>query len=70
VFSSAAAQNNLGVALSTLGERENGTARLDDAVTAFRDALEEWTREREPHWHAIAQRNLASCLVLLAQRRE
>ena len=41
-------QNNLGNALSMLGERESGTARLEEAVTAYRAALEEWTRERVP----------------------
>ena len=34
-------QNNLGNALSRLGERENGTARLQEAVAAYRDALKE-----------------------------
>ncbi len=42
----ATTQNNLGNALRTLGERESGTARLEEAVAAFRAALEEWTRER------------------------
>jgi hypothetical protein len=41
-------QMNLGVALWRLGERESGTARLEEAVTAYRAALEEWTRERVP----------------------
>ena len=41
-------QVNLGVALRTLGERESGTARLEEAVVAYRAALEEWTRERVP----------------------
>ena len=31
-----------------LGERESGTERLLEAVSAFRDALKEWTRERVP----------------------
>ena len=31
-----------------LGERESGTARLEEAVAAFRAALEEYTRERVP----------------------
>ena len=35
----AATQNNLGNALLRLGERESGTARLHDAVTAYREAL-------------------------------
>ena len=41
-------QNNLGNALSTLGERESGTARLEEAVAAYREALKEITRERVP----------------------
>ena len=35
---------NLGIALRALGERESGTARLEEAVAAYRAALEEWTR--------------------------
>ena len=31
-----------------LGERESGTARLDEAVNAFREALQELTRARAP----------------------
>ena len=34
-------QTNLGNALRTLGERENGPARLEQAVAAYRAALEE-----------------------------
>jgi hypothetical protein len=41
-------QNNLGLVLSTLGARENGTARLEEAVAAYRAALEEMTRMRVP----------------------
>ena len=36
------------IALSRLGERENGTARLEEAVAAYRAALKEQTRERVP----------------------
>ena len=39
-------QNNLGNALWRLGERESGTARLEEAVAAYREALKEITRER------------------------
>ena len=39
------ARNNLGTALMTLGDRESGTARLEEAVEAYRDALKEYTRE-------------------------
>ena len=35
----AGTQNNLGLALSTLGERESGTARLEEAIAAYRAAL-------------------------------
>jgi hypothetical protein len=38
-------QMNLGNALRSLGGRESGTARLEEAVAAFREALQEWTRE-------------------------
>ena len=44
----AGAQNNLGAALAALGERENGTARLEQAVAAYCEALKELTRERVP----------------------
>jgi tetratricopeptide (TPR) repeat protein len=42
------ALNDLGVALRTLGERESDTARLEEAVTAYRAALEVRTRKRAP----------------------
>jgi hypothetical protein len=38
--------NNLGNGLQTLGERESGTGRLEDAVAGYQAALEERTRER------------------------
>jgi hypothetical protein len=43
-----------------LGERETGTARLEEAVTACRSALEERTRERAPLDWAETQINLAN----------
>jgi tetratricopeptide (TPR) repeat protein len=46
-------QTNLGIALRTLGERESGTAKLEEAVAAYRDALKEFTRERAPLAWAI-----------------
>jgi hypothetical protein len=42
------AQNNRGNALTMLGVRESAMARLEDAVVAYRSALEERTRERGP----------------------
>ena len=55
-------QNNLGNALRRLGERESGTARLEEAVTAYRAALEEMTRERVPLDWAMTQNNLGNAL--------
>jgi hypothetical protein len=61
-------QAGLGLALVTLGARENGTARLEDAVTANRAALQELTRERSaPDW-ASAQTNLGRALAALGTR--
>jgi Tetratricopeptide repeat len=37
----AMAQNNLGTALWTLGQRERGTTHLEEAVAAYRLALQE-----------------------------
>ena len=58
----ATTQNNLGNALRMLGERESGTARLEEAVAAYRAALEEWTRERVPLDWAMTQNNLGNAL--------
>ncbi|HEY8006064.1 MAG TPA: hypothetical protein VIE66_04505 [Methylocella sp.] len=41
-------QSHLGAALELLGERESRVAQLDEAVTAYREALKEKTRERDP----------------------
>ena len=62
------ALNLLGRALQTLGTREAGTARLEEAVTAYREALEERTRNRVPRDWAGTQYNLAECLAALAER--
>ena len=44
------------------------TAHLDDAVTAFRDALKEYTRERVPLAWAAIQNNLGLALATLGER--
>ena len=64
----AAAQNNLGVALSAMGQRESGTARLEEAVAAIRAALQERTRERVPLDWAMTQTNLGAALSMLGER--
>jgi hypothetical protein len=56
----ALAQTNCGNALATLGERESGTARLEEAVSAYRAALEEWKRDREPLDWAQTQNDLGA----------
>ena len=65
----ATTQNNLGNALRTLGERESGTARLEEAVAAYRAALEECTRERVPLDWATTQNNLGNALATSASAR-
>ena len=60
---------NLGTALGTLGERQTGTARLEEAVAAYRAALEERTRERVPLDWAMTQMNLGNALCALGNRR-
>jgi hypothetical protein len=61
-------QNNLGNALSTLGAREPGTARLEEAVAAYRDALTEGTRDRVPLDWAFTMENLGLAQMALGER--
>src|ERR1700730_14673642 len=46
-------------ALRALGERESETGRLEEAVAAYREALQEDTRDRVPLRWAMIQSNLA-----------
>jgi tetratricopeptide (TPR) repeat protein len=64
----ALAHTNLAVALETLGERENGTARIEEAVKVYREALKEYAREREPLDWAATQMNLGNALARLGER--
>jgi hypothetical protein len=61
----ATTQNNLGAALWTLGERESGTAKLVEAVAAYREALKERTRARVPLQWATTQTNLGNAQTAL-----
>jgi tetratricopeptide (TPR) repeat protein len=61
-------QMDLGNALARLGERESGTARLEEAVAAYRAALEERTRDRVPLQWAMTQMNLGVALQTLGER--
>jgi CheY-like chemotaxis protein len=65
----AGTQNNLGNALRALGEREPGTGRLEEAVSAHREALSEYTRERVPLNWAGTQSNLDNALGRLGERQ-
>jgi hypothetical protein len=51
-------QTNPGAALFRLGERESGTAKFEEAVAAYRQALKERTREHMPLEWATTQHNL------------
>ena len=55
----AGTQNNLGNALADLGTRAGDSAALQDAVTAYRAALEVYTAEAAPFPHAQTMENLA-----------
>ena len=61
-------QNNLGNVLATLGKRERGTERLEQAVTAYTEALKEITRERVPLDWASTQSNLGRAIQILRER--
>jgi hypothetical protein len=61
----ALACGNLGNALLSLGKREGGTGRLEEAVAAYREAMEELTRERVPLDWAQTKNNLGVVLTRL-----
>jgi tetratricopeptide (TPR) repeat protein len=65
----ATTQMNLGNALRILGERESGTAWLEEAVSAYREALQENTRARVPLEWAKSTGSQGVALMLLAERR-
>ena len=59
-------QNNLGIALSTLGARQSGKdaiARLKDAITAYHKSLEVYTKDSAPMEWAMTQENMAIVYV-------
>src|SRR5205823_13483714 len=57
-----------GTMLSTLSERQTGMEHLEQAVSAYRVALEEYTHERvRPNW-AMTQDNLGTALCRLGER--
>jgi tetratricopeptide (TPR) repeat protein len=64
----AGTQNNLGLALATLGERESGTGKLEEAIATYREALQERTRAHVPLEWAATQMNLALVYRALLDR--
>jgi tetratricopeptide (TPR) repeat protein len=64
----AATQVALGIALTALGERERDTSRLQEAVRAFRLALEVWSRSASPVEWAQTQSNLGDALQRIGER--
>ena len=64
----ASSQNDLGNVLLALGQRESGSARLQEATTAYLEALKEWTRERAPLDWATTQNNLGLAFWTLGER--
>ncbi|MCA3562577.1 MAG: hypothetical protein IOC82_16290 [Aestuariivirga sp.] len=66
----AGTQYNLGTALAIRGQREARTARLEQAVEAYRAALSEWTHDREPLQWAGVLGNEGMALLTLAERTE
>jgi tetratricopeptide (TPR) repeat protein len=66
----AMSQNALGIALMTLGMRQEGAEALDAAVAAFRAALEIRTRDALPLEWALTQNNLGITLMRLGERQD
>ncbi len=54
--------------MRALGERASGTARLEEAVTAYRAALEEYTRDRVPLDWAATWGNMGEAMTVFADR--
>jgi hypothetical protein len=54
--------------LNQRAERESGTARLEQAVGAYDEALKEQTRERVPLQWAMTQNNRGLALLRLGER--
>src|SRR5262249_56597958 len=68
-FQWAMIQNNVGAVLVYLGERGGGTAKFEEAVVAFGEALKERTRERVPLDWAASLGGQGVALTVIAERR-
>jgi hypothetical protein len=61
-------QMNLGSALRTLGQRDSGTARLEEAVTAWGACLEVITSVWPPEWVRTVETRRDEAQVEVAER--
>ena len=59
---------NLGSALEALGERETGTERYVEAISAFNEALKIYTHDRAPRQRAVVLTNSGVALTRLGDR--
>ena len=62
-------QNNLGYALLSLGERERGTARLEEAAAAFRKALNIFISAHATYYEEITKNNIQRTEAFLDKRK-
>jgi hypothetical protein len=65
----ATTQSNLGNLLRALGEREDGTQQLEEAVAAYRAALDVFRMAGASFYVSGSEGNLARAEALLAERR-
>jgi Tetratricopeptide repeat len=65
----AATQNNLGSALSDLGQREPSTQRLEEAVASYEAALTIFIPANAGHYIEVCEANKAKAEKLLAERK-
>jgi tetratricopeptide (TPR) repeat protein len=61
-------QNNLGAALQSLGKRQDDERFYEEAVGAYKNALEEITPRRSPMNWAMTLANLAAARMSLAEK--
>jgi hypothetical protein len=66
---SARTQHNLGNALLSLGERESGTARIEKAFAAYKDALKIFEEAGADYFIEIARRSLHRAESALPEMR-
>jgi hypothetical protein len=65
----AGTQNNLGNALFRLGERQCGTARLEEAVAAYNAALEVFGSAGADYYITSCRNNRDRAQALLVERK-